>query len=294
MRLVLLVAALACLVVGASASAELKLDYPGAYDDSAPAEKRGSGARVRAGGGQGGTAIHWMAFNGDEAGVSQAIISGAGVNERVKKGSTPLHLAAYNGHTAVARLLIEHGARVNARTEDGITPLDWAQRNGHEEVAMLLIAHGAKNNKADRVRTRGKDPVDQQTGSEEKPGRTAPDNRQLPLKYSLLPVLEESVLVINEPVKADGQPEKPVSGESYRIQLGAFGSKQRAMDAWKSHKKKYPGFLGSRQLILDTVSVKGKNFHRVQTGPMSRSDAWAICGRLKEANQACAVMKRGP
>ena len=43
MRLVLLVAALACLVVSASASAELKLDYPGAYDDSAPAEKRGSG-----------------------------------------------------------------------------------------------------------------------------------------------------------------------------------------------------------------------------------------------------------
>jgi len=294
MRLVLLAAALASLAVGAPASAELTPDIPGANDDSAPAGKPNSAARMRAGGGQGGTAIHWMAFNGDEAGVSQAIISGAGVNDRVKKGSTPLHLAAYNGHTAVARVLIEHGARVNARTEDGITPLDWAQRNGHEEVAMLLIAHGAKTTEAARVRTRGKDPVDQRKGGEEKPGRTAPDNRQRPLKYSLFPVPENSLVVINKPVKAHGQPEKPVSGESYRIQLGAFSSKQRAMDAWMSYKKKYPEFLGSRQVILDPVSVKGKDLHRVQTGPMSRSDAWSICARLKEANQACAVMKRGP
>lgn len=294
MRLVLLVAALVCFLASASASAELKLDYPAASADSVPAEKPGSVAMVRAGGGQGGTAIHWMAFNGDEAGVSQAIISGADVNDRVKKGSTPLHLAAYKGHTAVARLLIEHGARVNARTEDGITPLDWAQRNGHEQVTMLLIAHGAKNNKAARVRTRGKDPADQQKGSNGKPGRTAPDKRQPPLKYSLFPAPEDSVVVINNPVKADGQAKNRVSGESYRIQLGAFSSKQRAMDAWKSYTKKYPEFLGSRQLILDPVSVKGKNLHRVQTGPLNRSDAWSICGRLREENQACAVMRRGP
>ncbi|MCW9078196.1 MAG: ankyrin repeat domain-containing protein [Gammaproteobacteria bacterium] len=290
MRLVLLVAALACLVVSASASAELKLDYPGAYDDSAPAEKRGSGARVRAGGGQGGTAIHWMAFNGDEAGVSQAIISGAGVNERVKKGSTPLHLAAYNGHTAVARLLIEHGARVNARTEDGITPLDWAQRNGHREVAKLLLANGAKATNANQARSNGAPRADSQASTQNDPSSGV--GSRAPLKYSLVQ-LPENIMVMDSGLKiSERETVKPASAGIYRIHLGAFSSEKLAQDAWALYQKKYPESLGSRDLILDRINAKGESLYRVHTGPMIRSDAWGICAQLKQAGQSCAVMKR--
>ena len=290
MRLVLLVAALVCLVVSAPASAELKLDYPAASADSAPAEKPFSFAMVRAGGGQGGTAIHWMAFNGDAAGVSQAIISGADVNDRVKKGSTPLHLAAYKGHTAVARLLIEHGARVNARTEDGITPLDWAQRNGHEQVAKLLIAHGAKSTNVAHARPNDAVPSKGQWGTKNGP---RPDlGRGASFKYSLMQIPED-MLVVNSGLKNTEQEHQvPETSWIYRIQLGAFSSKKRAQDAWTLYQETYPESLGSRNLILDHVDVNGKSLYRVHTGPMSRPDAWAICAQLEQAGQSCAVMKR--
>lgn len=291
MRLVFLVAVLACLVVGASASEELKLDNPGAYDDSAPAGKPDSGARVRAGGGQGGNAIHWMAFNGDEAGVRQAIISGASVNGRVKKGSTPLHLAAYSGHTAVARVLIEHGAKVNARNDAGITPLDWAQQNGHREVAKLLLANGAKATNANQARSNGAPRADGQASTQKDP-RPGVGSRT-PLKYSLIQ-LPENIMVMDSGLRiSEGETVKLASAGMYRIQLGAFSSKKLAEDAWAVYQKKYPESLGSRDLILDMVNAKGKSLYRVHTGPMSRPDAWAICAQLKQAGQSCAVMKRG-
>jgi hypothetical protein len=291
MRLVLLVAVLACLAVGGSASADLKVDYSGANDDLAPARKPDSGARVRAGGGQGGDEIHWMAFNGDEAGVRQAIISGAGVNDRVKKGSTPLHLAAYKGHTAVARLLIENGARVNARNDAGITPLDWAQRNGHREVAELLLANGAKATNANQARSNGAPRADGQASAQKDPSPGI--GSRAPLKYSLIP-LPENILVMDSGLRiSEGEKVKPVSAGMYRIQLGAFSSKKLAEDAWVIYQKKYPESLGSRDLILDMVDAKGKSLYRVHTGPMSRPDAWAICAQLKQAGQSCAVMKRG-
>jgi hypothetical protein len=289
MRLVLLVAVLACLA--GAASADLKVDYPGATDGLAPAQKPDSGARVRAGGGQGGEAIHWMAFNGDEAGVRQAIISGAGVNDRVKKGSTPLHLAAYKGHTGVARLLIENGAKVNARDDAGVTPLDWAQRNGHREVAKLLLANGAKATNANQARSTGAPRADGQASAQMDPSPGV--GRRAPLKYSLIP-LPENVLVMDSGLKiSEGETLKPVSAGMYRIQLGAFSSKKLAEDAWAIYQKKYPESLGSRDLILDMVDAKGKSLYRVHTGPMSRPDAWAICAQLKQAGQSCAVMKRG-
>lgn len=291
MRLVLLVAAAACLVVGAPAYAEIKLHNPGAYDDSASAGKPDSVARMRAGGGQGGNAIHWMAFNGDEAGVRQAIISGAGVNDRVKKGSTPLHLAAYNGHTAVARVLIEHGARVNARNNAGITPLDWAQQNGHREVAKLLLANGAKAMNANQARSNGAPRADGQASTQKYPKLGG--GSRAPLKYSLIQ-LPENIMVMDSGLKiTQGETVQLASAEMYRIQLGAFSSKKQAEYAWAVYQKKYPESLGSRDLILDMVNAKGKNsLYRVHTGPMSRPDAWAICARLKQAGQPCAVMKR--
>jgi len=107
-----------------------------------------SGADVHQRGQQNETALHWMAFHGNEAMVKWLITADADINARVKSGSTPLHLAAYKGHINVARLLIARRAKVNIQTHDGITPLDWALRNGNREVAELLITNGAKTGSA--------------------------------------------------------------------------------------------------------------------------------------------------
>lgn len=291
MKLILSVATAACLTASMIVSAELNLDVPGTDAGTTSAKRLESGIKVRSGGGQGGTPMHWMAFNGDVAGVRQLIVAGADIDDRVQSGSTPLHLAAYNGHTAVARLLVEHGAKVNAKTKAGITPLDWAQRNGHEEVAMLLIAHGGKGS----IPEKGGDkaPTNLHKGEKENAVSSVSERRLAPLKYSLLTIPADSVLVINNSQPAAEQTKGPVSGDMYRIQLGAFSSERRAADAWTIYQERFPEILGRRKLILDRASVKGKTLYRVQTGPLSRSDAWTSCNQLKQADQACAVMRRG-
>ena len=302
---------LTCCFFVVPALAELNLDIVG-EGGAPPDAKPDTGVKVRAGGGQGGTAIHWMAFNGDEAGVRLQIIDGADIDGRLKTGGTPLHLAAYNGHIGVVKLLIGHGARVNARTKAGITPLDWARKNGHQEVAELLVAHGAKASTASRPGPTGPATVTRPGTGGDATGSASAPRRKAPLKYSLYLVPPDSV-VVNQSLKAEPPAQKttrqenpPAQGQrndqapaqekrtapngAYRIQLGAFSSEQRARDAWALYRKKYPDLLGSRGLILDRTTIKGKSYHRVQTGPMSRSDAWAICDRLKQAGQACAVM----
>jgi len=290
MRLFFRVVVLACLVVRASASAAFEMDDPVIYNGPSPAGKLDSGPRVRAGGGQGGNAIHWMAFNGDEAGVRQAIESGAGVNDRVKKGSTPLHLAAYNGHTAAARVLIAHGAKVNARNDAGITPLDWARQNGHHEVVKLLLAQGAKAGNANQARSTGASRADGQ-GNLQKDAKPGVGSRA-PLKYSLIQLPKNIMIMDSDRKITEGEAVKPASAGMYRIQLGAFSSKKHAEDAWAVFQRKYPESLGSRDLILDVVNAKGRGLYRVHTGPMSRPDARAICAQLKQSGQSCAVMKR--
>lgn len=337
---------LACLIFALPASAELNLEMVEPGDETPLEAKPEIGIKVRSGGGQGGTAMHWMAFNGDEAGVRRLIISGAEIDDRLKTGGTPLHLAAYNGNVAVVKLLIEHGASVNARTKAGVTPLDWARRNGHEAVAMLLLAHGGKASRASSPRPAGSVPAPGASGGEAALKPAFSPRRKTPLKYNLYLVPEDSVVVnrgvrdqapvqetipVREkektPVPEQQQAKAPVREEpieppaveekrhepapereqrkteaqatqsaprgTYRIQLGAFSSEQRAQGAWSLYRKKYPELLASRELLLDKTSVKGKSFYRVQTGPMNRSDARGICDRLKQAGQSCAVMKRG-
>jgi cell division septation protein DedD len=233
-----------------------------------------------------------MAFNGDVAGVSQLIISGADIDARLHTGGTPLHLAAYNGHTAVVRLLVEHGARVNARTKAGIRPLDWAQRNGHDDIAKLLKAYGGRQGKPSRARLSGPDGA---AGPGDKRD-TAPTTarRVAPKKFSLMGLEDSGVEADKVPDTDRARVEKPVSSGGYRIQLGAFGTKKRATEAWSIYRKRFPELLGSRALLLDQVVVNGKTLQRVQIGPMNRNDAWGICAELKRAGQSCAVMKRGP
>lgn len=61
-------------------------------------------------------------------------------------GRTALHQAATNGNLVVLKALLSHGAQVNAVNSIGETPLHFAARFGKLETLKMLIAHGAKLN----------------------------------------------------------------------------------------------------------------------------------------------------
>ena len=276
---------------------------------AAQAERNGTGSaaarplgnkQTSVAGMQSSSAMHWMAFNGDVAGVKELIVAGGDVNGRLKTGGTPLHLAAYRGHVEVAKVLIEHGAEVDARTREGVTPLDWAQRNGHERVAMLLIAHGAGSSKPPPVKppepvsSRPGNVLNLELGKEQENASESVVARQAaaPSQQTQGQATAEPAAHSDEKAAEKERAEPPASAAGHRIQLGAFSSEQRARQAWDGFRKKFPDELGGLELIIDRASVKGKDYHRVQAGPLGRQDAWAICNRLRRADQACAVMKR--
>ena len=53
-------------------------------------------------------------------------------------GGTALHYAAWNGYLASATRLLEGGADLTLRDKSGKTALDFARSRGHSEVVALL------------------------------------------------------------------------------------------------------------------------------------------------------------
>ena len=107
------------------------------------------GADINAKGPRGDTALHWVAFHGNQKLLKLLLERGADVGARVRNGNTPLHLAAYAGQTSTAELLLESQARINSRNFEDLTPLHWAARNGHAQMIELLLAGGADPNLKD-------------------------------------------------------------------------------------------------------------------------------------------------
>ena len=105
------------------------------------------GADASAAQGDGMTALHWAALNGDAGLVGVLLYAGANTGATTRLGGyTPLHLAVRDGHAAVAARLVEAGADVKARTSTGATPLMLAARAGRLDTAELLLDHGADPN----------------------------------------------------------------------------------------------------------------------------------------------------
>ena len=108
-----------------------------------------AGADVNAARGDGITALHLAAEQGDIEAVQALIDAGADLDAGTRIGHyTPLHLAARGGHGAVVTLLLEAGADpLAATTNSGATALHMAAGavRGHGAVAALL-EHGADPN----------------------------------------------------------------------------------------------------------------------------------------------------
>jgi ankyrin repeat protein len=105
------------------------------------------GADANAAQGDGMTALHWAALQGDAALAEMLIVAGANPRATTRIGGfTPLHLAAQNGRAAVVAPLVKGGAPVNARTSTGATPLMLAAAAGNSDAVRTLADGGADLN----------------------------------------------------------------------------------------------------------------------------------------------------
>lgn len=80
------------------------------------------------------------AMNGDAAAVRALLDQNVDVNSAQGDGTTALHWAAFNGNADIARLLLARRADLTAKTRLGaMTPLMMAARNGHSDIIKLLL-----------------------------------------------------------------------------------------------------------------------------------------------------------
>jgi ankyrin repeat protein len=111
-----------------------------------------SGADVNAAQGDGMTALHWAAANGDAALASTLLAAGANVRATTRLGAqTALHMASQGGHAAVVASLLAAGADPNRPTSTGATPLMLAARSGDTRTATHLIEVGGDINALEKA-----------------------------------------------------------------------------------------------------------------------------------------------
>ncbi len=104
-----------------------------------------NGADVNAAQGDGMTALHWAARNGDAELTQVLLFAGANVRASTRLGGyTPLLMAAEQGHAAVIAALIAGGADAKAANALGTTALMMAASSGSASAVTTLVENGAE------------------------------------------------------------------------------------------------------------------------------------------------------
>ena len=118
------------------------------HDDVASVRKLlKHGANVNAAQGDGMTALHWAAEQGDAPMTAALLAAHADVRAVTRIGGyTPLHIAGKSGNAAVVRALIKAGSDVNAVTSNGATALHFAAAAGNVDAINALLDRGANPN----------------------------------------------------------------------------------------------------------------------------------------------------
>jgi len=146
-RAALAVAAVLCLsapLQGARAAVSTVADAAMAGNAETVRTLLRDGNDVNAAQGDGMTALHWAARQGDAAMADMLLYAGGNVRATTRLGAyMPLHLASQKGAAPVLAALLKAGAPVNAVTTTGATPLMLAAASGSAESIALLAGAGA-------------------------------------------------------------------------------------------------------------------------------------------------------
>ena len=152
-RLFGIVALAVALSVGINAAESPVADAAARGDREAVKTLLKQAADVNAAQGDGMTALHWAAMNGDLELAQMLIFAGANVRATTRLGTyTPLYLASQQGHGNVIQSLVKAGADVKSGTPNGTTPLMVAAASGEIDAVRALIDAGADVNAKDGVR----------------------------------------------------------------------------------------------------------------------------------------------
>ena len=151
----LLVAAVAISVSFASVLAQSKTpiaDAAQSRDAVAVKKLIKDGNDVNGAQGDGMTALHWAALNGDAEIAQMLLYAGANVSAKTRLGGyTPLHLASQIGNASVIAPLIAAGSPVAAQTTTGATALMEAAASGSAESVRMLLENGANPNVTEKA-----------------------------------------------------------------------------------------------------------------------------------------------
>ena len=111
------------------------------------------GEDVNSAHGDGMTAIHWAAENGNGVVANLLISAGANLDSVTRMGGyTALHLASRNGAADVVRALLAAGSDVMAETTTGeVTALHFAAASGDVGIITQLVEAGAEVNATESV-----------------------------------------------------------------------------------------------------------------------------------------------
>jgi ankyrin repeat protein len=116
------------------------------------------GADVNAAQGDGMTALHWAALNGNVELMSLVLYAGATAEPLTRLGAyTPLHLASSRGHAAAVARLLDAGSTPGRATATGVQPIHLAAQAGNPDALVALLDRGVDVNVKDE--THGRTPL---------------------------------------------------------------------------------------------------------------------------------------
>lgn len=95
----------------------------------------------------------------------------------------------------------------------------------------------------------------------------------------------------SEPKPTEAKAEE--SKREFTVQVAVRESDGDARTAWNGLMEKYPGDLEGRRAQVNKAEVGGKTVYRVRVGPLSKTDANALCGKLKSSGGSCFVASAG-